>query len=53
MARVTTVEVAEVLEAARRVEQQLAFARVGLRRAEDREGSWGAIRYPEGPGMPL
>lgn len=50
--QVKTVDVANVLAEARR-EQALAFARVGIKTAPDRDGLWGAIRYPQGPGLAL
>ncbi|MDH3730953.1 MAG: amidohydrolase family protein [Acidimicrobiia bacterium] len=48
--RVETVEMGEVLEEARR-QQSLAYARVGLEPATQRPGLWGAVRYPDGPGL--
>jgi cytosine/adenosine deaminase-related metal-dependent hydrolase len=49
---VQRVDVAEVLEDARR-QQALAFERVGLTPVAERNGLWGAVRYPDGPGMDL
>lgn len=48
--QVTSVEVGEVLEAAR-VEQARAFERVGLPLNSEREGLWSTVRYPDGPGI--
>ncbi len=50
--QVKTVDVADVLAEAR-TEQRLAFARVGLEPAGQRDGLWGSIRYPHGPGLTL
>ena len=46
--RVTRVDPAAVFDSARR-EQALAFNRVDLVPPSEREGMWGAVRYPDGP----
>lgn len=51
--QVVTVDVDEVLEAGRR-EQRLALERADLLRLlEDRPGTWGSTRYPDGVGIDL
>lgn len=50
--QVNTVDLDEVLATARH-EQILAFERVGLDVPMERNGMWGAVRYPEGPGTQL
>ncbi len=50
--QVPAVDVAAALDEACR-QQELAFARVGLHPAAARDGLWGAVRYPDGPGMQL
>lgn len=50
--RVRTLDTAAVLESAR-LEKALAFARVGLEPAAEREGTWGAVRYSNAPQIEL
>lgn len=50
--QVATVDHSAVLDEA--IEAQAsAFARAGIEQPPDREGTWNAVRYPDGPGLDL